>query len=319
MTSGVWLICVLGTALIALDGQSSFTLVQQQGPASLWLDRSADNPLSLKLSERLTILMRVQGEAPLEVELTDKVRSTDGWHLEAVGKPTTTTLKDGKVARWEQMFVATPLMPGQQPLQLPALQFSEKGGEEQAIAWEPLELKVTTRVAKVDTTEARDRVGIEELPPLAEATTWWPWLLLGLPIALAVAIFMRRRRRHVRLAESRPAGSIALQELDSLVHQPAASPEQLKQFYAGLSDVLRHYLERRFRLPATRWTTPEFSVALTQAWPQDGEQRKTLDEILQRCDVAKFAEETPGSEERQHLMAMARQFIMQTNQSEPEA
>jgi hypothetical protein len=319
MTSGVRLIWVLVPALIASDGQSSFTLVQQQGPASLWLDRSVANPLSLKLSERLTILMHVQGEAPLEVELTDKVRSTDGWHLEAVGKPTTTTLKDGNVARWGQMFVATPLMPGSQPIQLPALQYSEKGGKEKAITWDPLEVKVTTRVAKVETSEARDRVGIEELPPLSEATPWWPGLLLGLPIALAVAIFMRRRLRRVRPAESRPAGSMALQELDSLVQQPTADPDELKQFYANLSEVLRRYLERRFRLPATRWTTPEFSAALTQAWPQDGEQRKTLDEILQRCDVAKFAEGTPGSEECQDLVAMARQFIVQTNQSEPEA
>ena len=103
------------------------------------------------------------------------------------------------------------------------------------------------------------------------------------------------------------------------MQQPTVNPEEQKQFYAGLSELLRRYLERRFRLPATRWTTPEFSVALTQAWPQDGDRRKMLDEILQRCDVAKFAEVAPGSEECEKLVAMARQFIVETDQPGPGA
>ena len=81
-------------------------------------------------------------------------------------------LDGDKRARWQQTFVATPLQPGAHPLQLPALQFSANGGPEQKVSWEPLKLEIKTRVSKLDVTEARDRTGIEELPPLPAPRPW---------------------------------------------------------------------------------------------------------------------------------------------------
>jgi len=286
------------------------TRVQDRGKASLWLDRPADDPFSVKLAEKLTIFMRVEGEAPLEVELTEKVHSTAGWHLEGLGKATLAALDKGRGVRWEQVFVATPLQPGPQPLQLPALQFIEHGGQEEKVPWEPLKLRITTRVTKVDVSEARDRAGIEELPQPPAARPWWPWLLVGVPVAVVVALAARRRR--ARPVEEPLPGVVAIAALEELGRQPAGSAEEVKRFYTGLSDVLRRYLEKRFRLPATRLTTAEFSTALAKAWPQDGVQQKLLDDILQRCDLAKFAEVLPEREECQRAVAVAREFIAGT-------
>jgi Domain of unknown function (DUF4381) len=296
--------------------------VQDQGKASLWLERSAADPLSVKLSEKLTIFMRVEGEQPLEIELTEKVRSTAGWHLEMLGKPTSTPLDNDKGVRWQQVFVATPLEPGPQPLQLPALQFTEKGGEEQKIAWQPLELRITTRVAKVDVSEARDRSGIEELPPVPAPQPWWLWLLLAVPLMAIAALLIWRRRRGRPVIEP-PPGPAALRELEELGRIPASNADDVKRFYMGLSDVLRRYLEKRFQLPATRLTTAEFSAALAKAWPQNGVHQKVLDDILQRCDLAKFAEIIPAPDDSQAVITAVRGFVeataTQTNHRDTEA
>jgi Domain of unknown function (DUF4381) len=285
--------------------------VQQQGQATLWLDRPADNPLSLKLSEKLTIFMRVDGELPLEVELTEKVRSSAGWQLEALGKATVIPLDNDKSVRWQQVFVATPLEPGAHPLQLPALQFTALGGQEQKVSWNPLMLEIKTRVAKVDITEVRDRTGIEDLPPAPAARPWWPWLLCA-ALLLAVFAALVWHRRRARPVQESPPGSAALRELAELDQLPTQSTDDLKLLCAGLSDVLRRYMEQRFRLPATRWTTSEFLTALVKAWPRDGVHQKMLADILHTCDLAKFAEVIPPQVESHQLIGAARQFVEKT-------
>jgi hypothetical protein len=286
------------------------TRVQQHGNASLWLDRSAAKPPSVKLSETLTILMRVDGMAPLAVDFTQKLRSTDAWHVEALGKAKLALLDGGPVMRWEQVFVATPLQPGTHPLQLPALQFTEKGKQEQSVSWEPVQIQITTRVAKVDASEARDRSSIEELPPLPPARPWWPWLLLAVPVLAVVALMLPRRRRRPR-QEPAP-DSLALAQLKELDQAPVETAQQGVQFCSQLSDVLRAYLEKRFGVPATRRTTAEFSAALPQAGPQDGLPREMLGDILQCCDLAKFAGVVPQKQECQRLVGVAREFVART-------
>jgi hypothetical protein len=294
---------VLLLVLTSAD-DATLTRVQEQSKASVWLDRPASDPLFVKLSEKLTIVMRVEGEPPLEVELTEKVRSNAGWHLEAVGKPTMTPRGDGKQSRWEQAFLAIPLQPGPQPLPLPALQFTEKGGPEQQVSWEPLKLTVTTRVAKVDTSEIRDRSGIEELPPLPVPRPWWPWTFLALPLLAFMGLVLWRRRGRV-VVEPDPA-KIALDELKALGNVSPSNADDVKRFYAGLSEVLRRFLEKRYRLPATCWTTPE----LIKVCPLDTAQQKMLEDMMGQCDLAKFADLVPAPEGCHQAIAAAGDFVL---------
>jgi hypothetical protein len=293
---------VLLLVLASADG-ATLTRVQEQGRASVWLDRTASDPLSVKFSEKLTIFMRVEGEPPLEVELTEKVRSNAGWHLEAIGKPTMAPLGDGKHSRWEHRFLAIPLQPGPQPLPLPALQFTEKGGPEQQVSWEPLKLTVTTRVTKVDPSEIRDRSGIEELPPLPAPRPWWPWAFLALPLLVFTGLVIWRRRG--RVAVDPDPGKIALEELKALGNVSPSSADDVKRFYAGLAEVLRRFLEKRYRLPATCWTTPE----LIKVCPLDAAQQKMLEDMMEQCDLAKFADLVPAPEGCQQAIAAAGDFV----------
>ncbi len=304
---------MLFTALMILTADDpTLTPVQKHGNAGLWLARPANDPLSVKLSETLTIVMRVEGDAPLEVELTEKMHSNEGWHLALQGQPTKQLVDDGRRARWEQIFLATPLKPGSFPLKLPALQFTEKNGKEQSVSWEPLPLRITTRVTKVEVGEARDRIAIEELPPLPPVSPppRWPWLLAVLPLAGVVFFVARRWRR--RSLPSPPPSEVALKELDELSHLTAATAEEAKGLYTRLSDVLRRYLELRLGLPATQRTTAEFFASLTKASPFGQQARQMLSDVLRRCDLAKFAGIVPAGEETRQAVEAARDFVKQT-------
>jgi Domain of unknown function (DUF4381) len=308
------MVFLLAVPLVGLGQDPPRTLVQQQGKASLWLSRPAADARSVKLSETLTILMRVEGEAGMEVELTEKVRSSEGWYLELLGKSTMTPLGEGKVVRWEQPFQATPRKPGEHPLKLPALQIIDKDGEECKVPWEPLPLKITTRVEKIDAGEIRDRVSIEELPPLPPPAEppWWPWLLTGLPLGAAAALVAWRWRR--RPAPEPSASEHALRDLEELSRLQPDTASAVHGMYTRLSEVLRHYLEKRFGLPATQRTTTEFFAALAKASPLDESNQSILCEILKECDLAKFACLLPAKEECQRVLKQALEFVKRTGE-----
>ena len=290
----------------AAAGGPALVAVQRHGQASLWLDKRGD----VKLSETLTIVMRVEGADPLEVDFTDKVRSTEGWHLEKVGAPKVATNKEGR-ARWEQTFRATPLQPGQHQLPLPGLEFTDKGGKEQKVAWTPLVVKIVTRVAKVDISEARDLTGIEELPPVpVTQTLWWRWALCGLLVP-ALIVFLRLRLRSRPLLPPSPH-EVALRQLEELTRLPLRTTPEVQHYHARLSDVLRQYLEQRFELPATRQTTPEIFAAMGANSRVPAEPQALLNDILARCDLAKFARVVPSAEECQRVVSLARQFVERT-------
>jgi hypothetical protein len=314
MTRVALFLMVLAIAFgVRAGGGGELVRVQDKGKATLWIPKpeGEGDPLQVKLSQVLTIVMRVEGEAPLNVEFSEKVRSSEGWHLERVGQPTLTALASGKRARWEQHFKATPLQPGLQPLSLPAVQITERDERPQDVRWTPLTLTIKTRVAKVDISEARDLAPIEELPPpVVAARPWWPWLFAALPV-LAVGAWFLLGRRSRPLLESTPRDA-ALRQLDELAALPLATPADVDRLHTRLSDVLRCYLERRFDLPATRRTTPEFFAALTQESPLAAEQQALLSDILGRCDLAKFAGVIPLTEECQRLVSMGRAFVEKT-------
>jgi hypothetical protein len=302
------IVLLVGVLFIA---QPSWTQIQEQGQASLWLDRDLNDGLSVKLVETLTVAMRVEGQAPLEAFIVEKPRSTESWHIELAGKPKVTILEDGKHTRWELTFLAKPLQPGKQPLTLPALQFSENGGPSHDIKWEPLLFNVTTRVSKADVGEVRDRTGIEELPNVPPAPRpWWPWLLTAVPLLATVALVAWRWRS--RPAAEPSAQTSALDQLKALGKKSLANRDEIGGFYTQLSMVLRTYLESTCGLPATQRTTAEVVGEKVAALPFDDASKTLLIDVLRRCDVAKFAGTACTAHRCDETLAMAVNFVQRT-------
>ena len=84
---------------------------------------------------------------------------------------------------------------------------------------------------------------------------------------------------------------------------------QDKIFAIAASDAVRHYLENAYQMPAPERTTEEFlQVAASHVWLH-GELTTLLRRFLEFCDLAKFAGQQFGAEEREQLLNAAREFI----------
>lgn len=101
----------------------------------------------------------------------------------------------------------------------------------------------------------------------------------------------------------------ALRLLDELVQKHLWEQNKIKEYYTELTDIVRMYIEARFKTPAMELTTDEL---LKKAKKQRDMIPfiKSLSSILHTADLAKFAKANPTAEEHIEAIDMAKEFIL---------
>lgn len=296
------------------------TPAAKEGPkhkaASVSFAGPAPDPLNIRLSDEVTVTLRVEAPAPLRVELIDKVQGNDALLLELKSRPSVRGVNGGP-AVWEQELQLTPLQPGKHALTLPSLRYRTADEKWHDVSWEPVTVTVTTRVQKAEPSAARDITAIEELATPERGHGWLLWVAVGTgAVLLGSLAFLVGRRRAARRPPPSPE-VLALRELDGLAAQAPASAAEVERYHTALSAVVRRYLEQRFQIPAERQTTAEFLAAVRQGSPLTEPQQTLLGGFLTRCDLAKFARVRPAPEECHALVAQARTFVLETAATGP--
>jgi hypothetical protein len=96
-----------------------------------------------------------------------------------------------------------------------------------------------------------------------------------------------------------------LEEALALLGQP-------REFCILVSDTIRWYLEERFDFHAPERTTEEFLHELKGTNLLTPDQKSSLGEFLNRCDLVKFARYEPAEPELRDLHASALRLIEET-------
>ncbi len=167
--------------------------------------------------------------------------------------------------------------------------------------------------AGADLSSLRDITGIETLPALASER--WPHVLalaLAALAGLGFAGWLLRRRRW-RPGPPPPADAWALQELARLEALRLPEVGKVEAFHTALADVIRTYLELRFKLHAPRRTTLEFFAALEKDDALEEPQKAMLRDLLERCDLAKFARAECSPGDCRLVLQSARDFVQATS------
>ena len=137
--------------------------------------------------------------------------------------------------------------------------------------------------------------------------------LLAAIVALVI-YFKRRKPKEKEVAPPPPpvpAHIIAMRELEELRAKKLCEQGFVKEHCAGLADILRAYIEKRYRVPALEQTTDELMAALRiSALSKD--KHTELQNLLQLADLAKFAKWKPSLPETDNMLASAIAFVQQT-------
>lgn len=169
----------------------------------------------------------------------------------------------------------------------------------------PLDADSITDVteATVDVLEPENVEWTDDLPDsVAKAIQYWPWILAGLLLVIlgvAIALYLRRRRRHK--AEDKeaqlPPYQWAMLKLSELRERNLFASGQNRLYYTDLTEILRVYLMRRFDINAMEMTSSQIIAALPAHEMGIKEGKPLLKKVLRQADFVKFAKLTPSTDE----------------------
>jgi len=153
---------------------------------------------------------------------------------------------------------------------------------------------------------------IHDIAPPLDVFPYPMWMVVtaaavaALLLALIVWLVVRWIRH--RTVPPPTATALALQELEKL--RGRALEAEPYEFSVAVSDILRTFINNaKFRLPATRLTSPEFLAAIANAPLFSEEDRSLLGHFLGKCDLIKFARIQATSADNAELVESALAFV----------
>jgi hypothetical protein len=105
-------------------------------------------------------------------------------------------------------------------------------------------------------------------------------------------------------------------ELDAIPAEELISAGEIKILYTLVSDVVRRYIARRYRINALELTLAELALLFGYARVPQA-QSNALHSFLARCDLVKFARFVPPENEINVLIPEAKKLVGQARTTPP--
>lgn len=167
-------------------------------------------------------------------------------------------------------------------------------------------------------TDIRGAKGVLELPRR------WRWLVTTVLLLTAVLgglLFWRRWKRRSQVGEGMKEPALspedeALLRLNRLFDSDLIRRGKMKEYFLELSEILKHYFERRFEIQAAESTTSEILRDLREKEVPEG-LRDKIQRVLEVADLVKFAKWRPASPEILQVNQKAKQVVEEARPKTP--
>jgi len=134
-------------------------------------------------------------------------------------------------------------------------------------------------------------------------------------------IAARRRRRQTRvISESvdwREAWELAVEQLEEIKASDLLDRGEVHEFHFDISDVIREFLARHFRLDVFELTTRELMERLAFLKEDSPELFQQIEDFLLDCDLVKFARYQTSVERSQQMLETAFAIVDNTRAAAP--
>jgi hypothetical protein len=269
------------------------------------------------IGQRFRYVMEVAAQPGVEVVVTQPADHLGDFEIVDFGVDPPVQ-RDGAtvVSRWWRLVGWSP---GEHTIESPAVRYQVPGGEQRDAVPDTRQVVVASVLGDAnDGTDIRDIAGPEAVPRDLR-----PWYVAGGALAALIALVLgwrwwrRRRARSEVAAPPRSAHEVAADALRALRARRLAEEGAFKEFYSALSDIVRRYLEDRFRVRAPEMTTEEFLAATARGATLERSQRALLGTFLGESDLVKFARFVPTLADSERALVAAERFVDDTAEREP--
>lgn len=291
--------------------QAQGALRQAQGDeqAPVTLQAKIDSQ-SIKIGQQFQLtLQAIANDSTLQLQWA-QVPDTFN-HLLVVNKSKRDTLKNAGKTIYLQKYTLTSFDSGR--WKIPAFNFqviTQGNAASDTLTTDSLAIRVNT--VPVDTTKPFKPIKeIREVP--FNLWSYWPYLLAGLIILLVLIYFIffykkKKKPEAEKAIPQEPPYEQAIKNLHILEDEKLWQHGEIKPYYTRLTDVLRLYIERQFKVNAMEQTSDEI-LENVKPVTRLNQQRNNLQYILQTADLAKFAKLQPQPEEHELCMKKAYEII----------
>ncbi len=269
-------------------------------------------PDSVTIGQRFRYVVEVATAPGVEVVLAQPTERIGAFEIVDFGTEPAVQ-RDGRtvVTRWYRLVgYAT----GHQLVKSPPVLYRLPGEEMQEAHGDDVGVTVESVLGDAgDDADIRDVKGPEPFP-----FDWRPWWVAGgalvavIGLAFLVRTVLARRKRAVLAAPPRPAHEIAVEALAALRARGLPQAGAWKEYYSGLSTIVRAYLEQRFEVRAPEMTTEEFLTATARGGRLDRQHRALLGDFLVESDLVKFARHVPTLGDSERAWTSAERFVTET-------
>jgi hypothetical protein len=160
----------------------------------------------------------------------------------------------------------------------------------------------------------KDKGGIRGIKGVIGPTAWSPWWWVVAVFLLSAVCYLLWRKRKLALQGPPPpppvpADVTAMEKLQRLAQSDWLTTGKIKEYYSAISDILREYLEKGFNTSALERTTSEILRDLRKKTEIATDCQAELRELLDTCDLVKFAKFRPDASEGAVAHAAAVKFV----------
>lgn len=285
-------------------------------------------PDSVMIGDRFDCIIEVEKDLVQTVAFPVFEPDTENRFFELVEDfPVDTLRRDGRRILLSKRYRLAAFQEGLHDLGPAEILYADKNIVDTLRTAERLQLEVAT--FEIDSTSH----SIYDLKPqynlpfrMGEISGYLLRTLLGI-VLLAAAVWALLRylkKRGATLgglfapAPALPPHVEAIQALEELHHRKLWQNNRHKQYYSGLTDILRTYIARRWEVGAMEMTTDEIIEAMRPLGLPD-KARIDLTTILREGDLVKFAKAAPDAEANENAYLKAYYFVEETKPATEQA
>ena len=282
-------------------------------------------PDSVMIGDHVTLSVEVEKDLTQVVDFPAFENGKIGDELEILADfPVDTLERDGRRVKIRKQYLLTTFDAGQYNLgQFPTL-FLDKNIIDTLYSADSLTLFVETFPIDTLTMQIYD---IKEPMPAPVLTEEWLGyvillLLLGQIAAAVIYIVVKAKRKKqgsVRKPRrpAEPPHVTAIRELEKLQGEKLWQNQRHKLYYTRLTDIVREYVEARYRVNAMEMTSEEITEALHELHIPE-RSFEQIRRLLSTADYVKFAKYIPNVEDNEMSYNDAYYFVEETKFLAPE-
>lgn len=284
-------------------------------------------PDSIGIGDRFDLVIEVDKDLVQVVEFPLFAPEEEGGIELYENLPVDTLAREGRRLKLRKRYRMAAFDEGRYDLGAAQVLYIDKNIVDTLASEEPLRLEVGT--FRIDSTSQ----SIYDLKPqralpfrLGEIRGYLLWgLLAAIGLALlAAGVLCWLRRRGSTLgglfaaAPALPPHVEAIRALEELHNRKLWQNNRHKQYYSGLTDILRTYIARRWEIGAMEMTSDEIIAAMRSIELPD-KARADLTTILRDADLVKFAKATPDAGQNEADYLKAYYFVEETKPATEQA